>query len=1016
MILTKSAISSPSGPATSSGNGRHLKSNFLAVLVVLLFSQTGAMAGELYTERELWAAGEMWLETQVQWRGEVKAYQERLQSIEAQAIPEATKKRLRTAEVARHQSRSQSLAGKRDQVQNILVNEANARTRTGNTATSESLTNTAGTQFGEPGHRGMAGDRDMGGGERTVQKVREVLADMGIDGAMPIKSTAGTLEIGGDFELTINKSGLCPRAGSEFHRIKTNIDARNPETYVSESMKQRDFDKKLVKKQVGTDYVEIQDHKKKASEGLASDGDALAKSPKKMQKMAKGTVKTLEMKTIDDKVVETILKQNGIKESPDAFRDRLTEMKEGGIGCSDPVEAERLRRASEDIFNASEAKAFDNAKREIVELREQAAKLETNDPRRRAINDEIVDSVTKMKATSQANDDFLQTKKGPGQPEAPKATTTATVDGDLASIKPTAKARAAAAFGAIMTITDIGQSCQTLEDYVDGKIALGDATLKVVDQFATGGLIATTENAKHSYDDYSAAQKDTDTANRNNLTAYLTAWENQFRKAGVAPGEARRYVAAAVLAGNLDGLEAKAAELAAKGRSIKPPTLIVEDFHGDDTVAERSYNLGKGFLQGIGDGVGYIITAPGRTVEALGQRELTEADINAKADTMESATKVEIFRKLFNAGIDSKRILDAYAEWEAGKVTSLRELVREAHSAREASEPTPEELAAAAAAIEAEAMQRETGIRRANACAAYLRFAPLTLSVDPAPVEIAAEGTRVLIDLALTGGSMEQAARQLEEALRAISGAQAQVKLTYTFSCQGKPGNSPAAWRTASPALPGTYPVTATMAVQISGLSDPYQPLMRTFRRSVTTPIKVAVNPAKQKVEGEIWDCLKQMSVIVITHPLRTFRSPCKPGTSIVFPVDYRSSFTPGFRITGRGVATISADGKSISLTWNETFTDMDTGRVSGTDEYRVGPFRYDSHIIPKKTNEGQVYYVMDRERSGDFGSCKTTSFFVNGSESAQKVFDRHSPEAQMYIHFYQSDEEIAACRAASKK
>ncbi|MFW5798299.1 MAG: hypothetical protein ACOCXX_01465, partial [Planctomycetota bacterium] len=650
-------------------------------------------AGALYSDKELAAAGDMWIETKVQWDAERLAHRRRLEIIERLSYPDSKKAALRKIELSRHHGRSNILAAKRDQVQNVLVNEANARVRGGKGNTSGELGDTAGTRFGDKGHRGMAGDRDMGGGERTTKKVKEVLKDMGIYDPKHIKETAGTLEIGDDFELAINKTGARARPGTEFHRIKAEVDARNPETYVSESMKTRAPDG-TVSKQPGTDYVEVQDHRKKASSGLASDGDGLVKNPGKAQKLAKGTVKTLDMGDLDDGTVQKILNQNGIKENPAAFKRRLRTMKEGHFKATNPAEAEKLRRASEDIFNAAEQKTFSKAKRQIVELRERAAALDAGDPKRVKLEEEIVDSVTKMKATRAAGDEMVSGKSSVGKntrPTGPDTTGRPTTDGpaprtdadaavknlDDMAPRPTAKARAARAFGAVMTIADIGQTCQTVEDYVDGKVSLEDAALNIVDQYATGGAIGTAKRTKQNYDDYQAARSSIQKANQTNMAAYLTQWEVRLRKAGVPPGQARRVVAGAMLSGNLGKLEDKAAALRARGKNIKPPTLVVETFEADDTVGERTVNTLKAIPMGIYDSGAYIVTAPKRTVEAWAQGELREAELDEYAAKKGAEAKPEMFRKLVDAGIDSKAALGALNDWEDGKTAGLRKLFRQ---------------------------------------------------------------------------------------------------------------------------------------------------------------------------------------------------------------------------------------------------------------------------------------------------------------------------------------------------
>lgn len=1001
----------------------------VGVLAVLMWCSP-SVAGVLYSEKELWAAGELWTETRLQWQGEQAAHQRRLTEIEQLAVPEARKGALRRIELQRHHDRSLILAAKRDQVQNVLVNEANARVRGGKEAASGQLVDTAGTKFGEAGHRGMAGDRDMGGGERTVHKVKEVLKEMGIDQAATVKESAGTLEIGDDFELTINKDGARPRAGSEFHRIKAEVDARNPETYVSESMKSRSADGKIDRKQAGTDYVEIQDHRKKATAGLKTDGAGLKKSPEKAQKLAKGTVKTLEMANLDEETVNRILQQHGIEENPAAFRERLRGIKEGTIQVGSATDAEQLRRASEDIFNAAEEKALNTAKQEIVALREKAAALPANDPKRTAIEEEIVDSVTKMQATRAANE---AVSGGKGSATTAKtgskknASGTGSAEAELAALDDlrgvSGRGKAVKAFGALMNIVDIGQTCQTIEDYVEGKIPLKEAATKVVDQYVTGGAIGTVEHASQSKADYSAAKSAIEQANRENMAAYLNAWEIALRKAGLAPAEARQYVASAMLAGNLEKLEDKAAALAAAGKTIKPPQLVVDTFTADDTLGERAQAVGEGIVRGAYESGKYLVTAPSRTVEAWAEGELKEADLDAYAKGRETESRVEMFRKLLNAGIDSQKALAALNEWEEGETGPLKELFQQARARQQEAVPTKEELAAVEEAnkrIAAEEQRRVELWNRYAALVAYLRFAPLTLQVDPSPVAIKGEGQRSLVRLALVGpgkSSMGTVAAEIEQILAQLTGQESKVRLSYRFSCKGRQGATPHEWLTASPGAAGLYPVTATLVADIRGdvPGAAVATLSRGFERSETAPVEVEVSATAAPLTGEVWEIMKTTPNLVIDTPLQSFKATVSPAAEITFPVKYTLN---DYLVEGKGSLRFSADGKMIEqLSIDTRSTDPRSGQEIQKDELRVGPFKLYAADKETPTYRAHLYYTLDREGRDTFGTHRY-GIHDRGKFQwmpAQKL-DRDATYTKTYIHFYMTEEAIQTKEQAAKQ
>jgi hypothetical protein len=912
-------------------------------------------------------------------------------------------------------------------VHNVLINEANARVKSGSGPSSTDLTDTAGTKFGDKGHRGMAGDRDLGGGERTAHKVKEVLREMGIYKQQAVKEVGGTLEIGDDFELAINKTGLAPRPGTEFHRIKAEVDARNPETYVSESMKSRGPDGK-VSKQAGTDYVEVQDHRKKAAAALAADGDVLAADAAKMQKMAKGTMKTLDMDMVDEATLEKILKQNGIKESPAELRQRLRSLKEGSAKISDPVEAQRLRRAGEDIFNAAEQKAFQKAKLEIVELRERAARYKPADPERLRLEEEIVDSVTKMKATRRAQDEWGRSKAPPDTPASKQKYTPSDpqthpktdisgartdVDAELQRLDDmqarSGKAKAAKAFGAVMNIADIGQSCQLLEQYVAGEISLAEASTGIVDQHVTGGAIGTIKRADQAYEDYTQAAQAIEQANRQNMAAYLNAWELQLRKAGLSTKEARRYVASAMLAGNLNKLEDKAYELQAKGKAITPPELIVETFEADDSWDQRAWNTGGAVLTGAYEGGAYILTAPSRTVGAWAEGELREADLEQYAAAKTAESKPEMFRKLLNAGIDSRRALEALHAWEEGRTGPLKEVFKEARANIRAAQPTPEELAALEAEnqrLAAQAQERAAILKRYFVLLNYLRFVPLDLEYTPKPVEIPREGERQLMRFAYTSGDdaqLLQVARQLEQAIAALSGKPGQVDLTWRYSCSGKPGDAPSQWLSASPGLPGVYPVTATLEVAVTGpgVTGAYAPLAKRFERRGYVSVDVALNPDLVQMTGPVWKTLRRAPVVSLSNPwLKTQEAHITPGTSFTIPVEYERS---GYRIEGEAAFRLSGDARTIlEVRVNTDTTSLKTGQLTGKTKIRLVGLELYSLDEETDTEPAQVYYTFKGKPNAVLGTYKLANVTSSGEVqwSREQEITSRLPLGKTRIHF----------------
>lgn len=997
------------------------------IWIALVCCPTPARSGELYSEKELWAAGEMWTETKCQWDAENAAHAKRLDAIEKTSATASKKATLRRLEVQRHRNRSHILAAKRDQVHNVLINEANARVKSGSGPSSADLTDTAGTKFGDKGHRGMAGDRDLGGGERTAHKVKEVLREMGIYKQSAVKEVGGTLEIGDDFELAINKTGLAPRPGTEFHRIKAEVDARNPETYVSESMKRRGPDGKVTK-QAGTDYVEVQDHRKKAAAALAADGDALAADPAKMQKMAKGTMKTLDMEMVDEATLEKILKQNGIKDNPAELRQRLRSLKQGSAKISDPVEAQRLRRAGEDIFNAAEQKAFHKAKMEIVKLRERAAGYTSSDPEKLRLEEEIVDSVTKMKATRAAHDDWGK-GKAPPEAQATKRKYTPSdsgtrsktditgsgtdVDAELQRLDDmqarSGKAKAAKAFGAVMNIADIGQSCQLVEQYVEGDISLAEVSTGIVDQHLTGGAIGTIKRADQTYDDYTQAAQAIEQANQQNMTAYLNAWELQFRKAGMSAKAARQYVASAMLAGNLNKLEDKAHELQAKGNAITPPELVVETFEADDTWDQRAWDTAGAVVNGTYQGGAYILTAPSRTVGAWAEGELREADLEQYAATKTAESKPEMFRKLLNAGINSGRALAALHAWEEGRTRLLKDVFKEARANIRTAQPTPEELATLEAEnkrLAAQAQKRAALLQRYFTFVNYLRFVPLDFEYTPNPLEIPREGERQLMRFAYTSGDdaqLLQVARQLEEAIAALTGTPGQVDLTWRYSCPGKPGDAPSQWLSASPGVPGVYPVTATLEVAITGpgLTGAYAPLAKRFERQGHASVDVALNPDLVQMSGPVWETLRRAPVVSFSNPwIKEQEAQITPGTSFTVPIEYERG---GYRIEGEAAFRLSGDAQTIlEIEIATESTWIESGQLSDKTKIRLVGLELYSRDKETQTEPAHAYYTFQKKRNTVIGTYKRANVTSKGEVQwvgESEITGRH-PLGETRVHF----------------
>lgn len=840
---------------------RPWSSNGWAIAVlVLLFCQMllPATAGVLYTERELWAVGNLWEQTRAEWHSEIARYDGRVAEIEASAMPQKHKEFLLRKDASYHRAESQRLAGKRDQVQQVLIHESNARAARSGHATREQIKATLGTPVTDPGHRGIRGDLDAGGGEITARHMQDVLKEMGL-GHLPVRDSPGTLDIGGEFELCIHKGGLAPAAGSEYHHIRNNVDARNHEVYMSERMRNR----VAGTKQAGTDFVEVQDHLKKASDGLFSSNAELVQHADRMQIMAKGTNKTLQMGDISDQELAAILQQHGVTDTPEQFRRRMAGIKEQRVVISDPAEAGKLRDVSRDVFATAESKTYTRAQTELDaklaeanRVHEQIRRVEAMSDRpetrarrdalkkslqtrERLIREEIVDSRSKVMATANAN---AETRARATRGTAPETTRARPVDPGARVAGPetaaterlwTGASRAYAAFSLATDIVDVVNTVRAFEDYMNGDAPLSQVVrnaLNVPPLSPIGTMLGTSERIGASAVDYLRASADLREANEQNLEAYLTQWEIRFRRAGMSATEARSAVADAVLAGDLDALEARAQALRLAGREIESPVLVVEEGIGPDGGAwymwENAKDMGYGMAYGIADATHYLANIPVRMATAWDHSDLEYDDTVA-----ETEAQTRLFRALLNAGIDREQALIAV---QVGGAT----LHRTAQQARENLDAARQEQAR----LEDERRRLEERIDSVLARIDILRWMYLNLRTDPvSPVTLprdTPDGFVVEVELALTG-DFNQTINGIRHDLGRLTGQKPGIDAVYRISLPGAVEVEPGVWRAQLPAVPDSYPVTVEAEVMLAGFGEEYAGLQRTVHRTVVDAVLI---------------------------------------------------------------------------------------------------------------------------------------------------------------------------------
>ncbi len=262
-----------------------------------------------------------------------------------------------------------------------------------------------------PGHRGHSGDTDVEAGARTAdaRTIRKILEQKGLR-HIPVDDHPGYVSIGEGrhgINLTINKTGepFGPE-GSSAHETKIQVDAESRETYVHVSM---DHD------QPGRSYVAVQDHKKKALEGLMMDPGALVdgRHSEALQGMAKGTLKAMNEARLSNRELRKIIEKHRLRETPQSLRAKLARLKEGQAIAPDGVGLNRknigaYQQASRDILAAAERRSRQQKEGEFAKAESLVKKLQASsvpEDRQKAIEmkKKLIDSRVRVRAVEEAN-------------------------------------------------------------------------------------------------------------------------------------------------------------------------------------------------------------------------------------------------------------------------------------------------------------------------------------------------------------------------------------------------------------------------------------------------------------------------------------------------------------------------------------------------------------------------------------------------------------------------------------
>lgn len=794
-------------------------------------------AGVLYSEEELWIAGDLWKKTQAQWNVEKSRHAEVLKSIESSNMSVVEADFRLQQEFGIHKTRCLELKKQRHEVQNILIAETNGRLKGGKFQSRSSSHRAANT--GSPGSKQVPGVAGPQADNDTIIKMKETLVDMGLETTLTIKESArnpGTLVTEGDFEISIQKSGLKAKEGSGLEDELLKSDAENSDVQVSQSMQSKgtpDF---------GADYVKIQDQYKQVHDVLTASDELLLEKKSMVQRLSK-TIDLLFEAHGDPK--ELTYEVNSIINAKLAYdagalQKKILDIRTGKNVIKTPKEAKELKNLSEAIFKAAERKAFRQAQKQVKVRKAELKKIAKMQERLKALPDNPKTKAKRAQLQKSFNNKKANLRKGISKMQASKNANA------YRKVKPKGKLNASKILkvtGDFLTIADLGNACKKYEEYNEGKVPLSAVVRSTLNLTPAAPLVNSAEKAGASASDLYLAIKATKEANENNMIAYLDQWELRFQKAGMTKQLARRYISAAVLGGNFEILEGKADLLRSQGEKIISPKLTVDHTPGPDGGNWFLWENFKDMVVGIGksakEGTEYIVTAPYRVVSSWAEGELKEATLDYDSKTATTEMKTRLFRKLLNAGISSKRAMQAVQ----GSQSLLKEVAREAREKMKEIREEEEKILAEEQVFE----------QKLNACMveiSRLRFADALIKTDPkSPLKVpvdAAENGGVFPVIVSLGGSLTDDVGVISRSLEQLTGVAPSVQYAYAFSVKSAVELSPSRWELEVPGEAGSYPVKIKVTVVISSFPGDFKPIHRTIIRTVKGVI--AVKPSFENI------------------------------------------------------------------------------------------------------------------------------------------------------------------------
>jgi len=232
-------------------------------------------------------------------------------------------------------------------------------------------------------HRGMSGDMDLGGDPQSIKQLEKTMAKYdvkpttkGVYNHLDFDSAEVTINNSGPHVDTVNNSVKPKMSLHQAQMYKASI---NPDGSISaeKNLKLNAFSKEtynyvaMSPNQAGASYVLTTDNTKKAIEGFKTPSSTLLKSKSEaiFQGMNKGTLKSISSGKVTDDQLMKIIAKNKLGMSVEAFKEKLTMVKEGhipaGVGITDKGTMAKYQSACRDVTDKAASNASIVAKIEI---------------------------------------------------------------------------------------------------------------------------------------------------------------------------------------------------------------------------------------------------------------------------------------------------------------------------------------------------------------------------------------------------------------------------------------------------------------------------------------------------------------------------------------------------------------------------------------------------------------------------------------------------------------------------